>query len=53
MKRRKPNRLKGFDYSWQNYYFVTSCTKNREHFFGKVINKNIQLNDMGIIARDQ
>jgi putative transposase len=34
MKRyRKHIRLKGYDYSTPNYYFVTICTKNRQEFF--------------------
>lgn len=28
---RKPNRLRGYDYSTANYYFVTICTKNKSH----------------------
>jgi putative transposase len=36
MKRRKANRLKGYDYSKDNLYFVTSCVKNRECCFGNV-----------------
>jgi REP element-mobilizing transposase RayT len=33
---RKPNRLKGYDYSRNGAYFVTICTKNREKLFGSV-----------------
>jgi REP element-mobilizing transposase RayT len=33
---RKPNRLKGFDYSDNGAYFVTICTKNREELFGTI-----------------
>ncbi len=36
MKRRKANRLKGYDYSKDNLYFVTSCVKNMECCFGGV-----------------
>ena len=33
MSYRKHLRLKEFDYSSSNYYFVTICTKNRERLF--------------------
>ncbi len=36
MKSRKANRLKGYDYSKDNLYFVTSCVKNMECCFGGV-----------------
>jgi putative transposase len=29
-------RLKGWDYRNAGYYFVTICTKNREHYFGQI-----------------
>lgn len=32
------NRLPGFDYGSQGYYFVTICTKDRLHYFGEIIN---------------
>jgi putative transposase len=37
MKSRKANRLKGYDYSKDNLYFVTSCVKNMECCFGGVV----------------
>ncbi|MDQ6761880.1 MAG: hypothetical protein M3015_04535 [Bacteroidota bacterium] len=37
MKHRKPNRLKGFDYSQDNLYFVTSCAHNRVCCFGEIV----------------
>jgi len=36
MIKRKPNRLRDYDYSLEGYYFVTICTKNRVEWFGKV-----------------
>jgi len=36
MKDRKRNRMKGFDYSSNNIYFVTICVKNRLCCFGSV-----------------
>ena len=37
LPKRKPNRLKDYDYSQNGAYFVTICTKNRENLFGTVI----------------
>ena len=37
MKNRKSNRMKGFDYSSSNLYFVTSCVKNNVCCLGRVI----------------
>jgi putative transposase len=43
-------RLSGWDYGQPGLYFITICTKNRRHFFGEIINKEMYLNDTGIIA---
>ena len=68
MKNRKPNRLRGYDYSKNNLYFVTICVQNRLCCFGSVIsvgtgrdlsvrnsNENISvlLNQYGLIAKEQ
>ena len=37
MKNRKRNRMVGYDYSQNNLYFVTSCVKNMECYFGDVV----------------
>lgn len=37
MKKRKSNRLKGYDYSKNNLYFVTNCVKNNWCCLGRVI----------------
>ena len=37
MKHRKPNRLKGYDYSQDNLYFVTSCVHDMICCFGDVV----------------
>ena len=34
---RKPNRLKGYDYTNDNLYFVTSCVHDRICCFGEII----------------
>jgi putative transposase len=44
-------RLKGWDYRTAAYYFITICTKNREHFFGHIENKQMVLTNLGKIAQ--
>ena len=44
MKNRKQLRMVHFDYSQDGYYFITTCTQNREPFFGTIKNNEIQLN---------
>ena len=46
---RKPTRLANYDYSNQNYYFVTICTHNKLKLFGDV-NK---LNALGEIVKSE
>ena len=47
---RKSYRLKGYDYSGPGLYFITICTKNREHHFGEIENNTMILNDIGKFA---
>jgi len=53
MHDRKLNRLSGFDYSSNRYYFVTMCVDNRIHSFGTIENKSMRLSANGIIAQEQ
>ena len=53
MKNRKANRLKAFDYSSDAFYFVTSCTQNKIHYFGEVEGGIMRLNALGEIAQKQ
>ncbi|MDD5567618.1 MAG: transposase [Candidatus Omnitrophica bacterium] len=50
MDQRKPNRLKGYDYSQNGYYFVTICTYGRQEWFGKISNGDMELNTNGCIV---
>ena len=43
-------RLKNWDYGMNAFYFITICTKNREHFFGEILNKEMVLNELGKLA---
>ena len=49
-KIKKRYRLPGYDYSAQGYYFVTICTKDRERFFGQVVQERMILSAIGEIA---
>ena len=48
---RRSIRLKGYDYSQPGAYFITICTNNREHLFGRIDNGTMILNYAGIIAQ--
>ena len=43
-------RLQNWDYGWAAAYFVTICTKNRECYFGDIINGEMQYSPLGAIA---
>jgi len=44
---RRSIRLKGYDYSQPGAYFVTICTHKTHSLFGKIVNGEMQLNDLG------
>jgi putative transposase len=47
-------RLKNWDYGKNGAYFITICTGNREHFFGKIVTvdnvNEMRLNEIGKLA---
>ncbi len=47
---RRSIRLKNYDYSQSGIYFVTICTKNREHIFCSIENGETKLSEEGIVA---
>ena len=47
---RKPNRLAGYDYNQDGFYFVTICTKDRETYFGEIKEGIMELNQWGKIV---
>ena len=49
MKNRKRNRMKGYDYSSNNLYFVTSCVKDRVCCFGNIVGtaRDLSANEIG------
>lgn len=43
-------RLKNWNYANEAAYFVTICTKNREHYFGEIIEGKLHPSEIGGIA---
>jgi len=43
-------RAQWWDYGWNGAYFITICTKNREHFFGEIQHGKMELSPLGVIA---
>jgi putative transposase len=43
-------RAQWWDYGWNGAYFITVCTKNREHFFGEIRDGKMELLPLGVIA---
>lgn len=39
-----------WNYGWNGAYFITICTRNREHLFGEIRNGEIFLSNLGVIA---
>lgn len=51
MRRNRKNiRLKGYDYSSKGLYFITICTKDRVHYFGKIEHQKFEYSPIGAIA---
>jgi len=49
LPRRKPLRLKKYNYSQPGYYFVTIRTQNRKNMFGEIKNGKMAINKYGEI----
>ena len=49
LPKRKPTRLKEYDYSTPGAYFITICAHNKKHLFGEIKNYKMNLNDIGNI----
>ena len=41
LPRRKPTRLKGYDYSTPGIYFITVCTHNKECLLSKIVGEGL------------
>ena len=53
MRNRKRNRKLRFDYSTEAKYFLTICTQDRAHYFGKIIDNEMILSEYGEIVNTQ
>lgn len=53
LHKRKSIRLKNFDYSSPNDYFITICTKDRRNLFGKIKDNKMVLNEIGKVVREE
>ncbi len=49
--KRKPTRLKEYDYTNPGFYYVTICTDNRQELFGEIVDNKIILNEIGQIIK--
>jgi len=43
-------RLQNWDYRWNGKYFITICTHNMHHLFGKIENGKMILSNVGVLA---
>ena len=50
---RRSIRLKGYDYAQAGAYFITICTHQREYLFGQIANKEMKLNDVGLVVKQE
>lgn len=53
LPKRKPTRLKNYDYSQNGYYFITICTQNRKNIFCNIVGEGsplLKLTPQGKIA---
>lgn len=53
LPKRKHQRLKNFDYSQNNAYFITVCTKDNLNLFGGITNGSVILNDAGKMVEEK
>lgn len=45
-------RLENWDYGANGAYFITICTHKMQHYFGEVLEREMQLNELGKLAHD-
>ena len=50
-KKQKQYRLPGYDYAQAGEYFITICTRDREHFLGEIQQGVMVLSEVGKIAQ--
>ena len=49
---RRSIRLKGYDYSQAGAYFITVCTRKKEHLLGKISDAEMLINAWGNIVQE-
>ena len=47
------SRLQNWNYGSPGLYFITVCTKNREHYFGEISNGEMILNELGFFVQSE
>ena len=52
-RHRRSIRLQDYDYTQAGAYFVTTCTFQRAHLFGTVIDGTMLLNDTGVLVQHE
>ena len=43
-------RLQNWDYASEGAYFITICTKDRKHYLGEIVEEEMILSNVGVIA---
>jgi len=51
--RRRPLRLKDYDYSQEGAYFITICIHNRKCILGEIIDNEVRLNNWGKVVESE
>lgn len=51
--RRRSIRLRGYDYGKPGAFFITICTKNRDHLFGEIVDGKMFENALGLIVQEE
>ena len=55
--KRKPNRLKNYDYNHDGAYFITVCAKDHDELFGNIAEGAafclLQLSDIGVLVESE
>jgi REP element-mobilizing transposase RayT len=51
--KRRSIRLKEYDYTNPNWYYVTICTNNKNCVFGRLNNGKLALNELGEVVKEE
>ncbi len=51
--RGQSTRKQSWDYSSEGSYFITICTKNKQHFFGKIRDGKMMLSEIGKVVESE